>query len=480
MTMNANKIVFGIYLTVVLLKLNSCKPVEVLREDKLKSMPAAYHTKAADTSNLAQINWRQYFNDANLNQLIDTALQNNLDLKIALQRIEMAQAGVMLREGALRPEVQWGGVTSLRKFGLYTMDGAGNITTEMINGRLIPIHLPDYFVGIQAQWEIDVWGKLKNQKKAALARYLSSLEARKMIQTELVAGIAQAYYALLALDNQVSIIDENIRIQENALELVQVQKDAGRGNELGVKQFSAQLLNLRGMRQEIQQQIVEQENLINFLIGRYPQAIARGVSILTQNLAIQSLSGTPSQLLQNRPDIKQAELELIASKADLNSAKAAFYPRVDLSGSLGLQSFRPDLLVTRPQSIAYGLFAGLTAPLFNKKAIQAEFNYASAYQQEALLQYQQSIIQAFLEVATEMSNLLNLEEVYSLKSNESNVLIESIEISTDLFRTNRATYLEILFAQQNALQARLELVDVKQRQFNTTVNIYRALGGGWR
>jgi outer membrane protein TolC len=301
-----------------------------------------------------------------------------------------------------------------------------------------------------------------------------------MIQTELVAGIAQAYYALLALDNQVSIIDENIHIQENALELVQVQKDAGRGNELGVKQFSAQLLNLRGMRQEIQQQIVEQENLINFLIGRYPQAIVRGTSILTQNLPMQSLSGTPSQLLQNRPDIKQAELELIASKADLNAAKAAFYPRLDLSGSLGLQAFRPDLLITKPQSIAYGLFAGLTAPLLNKRAIQAEFNYASAYQQETLLQYQQRIIQAFLEVATEMSNLLNLEEVYSLKSNESNVLLESIEISTDLFRTNRATYLEILFAQQNALQARLELVDVKQRQFNTMVNIYRTLGGGWR
>jgi outer membrane protein TolC len=184
--------------------------------------------------------------------------------------------------------------------------------------------------------------------------------------------------------------------------------------------------------------------------------------------------------LQNRPDIKQAELELIASKADLNAAKAAFYPRLDLSGSLGLQAFRPDLLITKPQSIAYGLFAGLTAPLLNKRAIQAEFNYASAYQQETLLQYQQRIIQAFLEVATEMSNLLNLEEVYSLKSNESNVLLESIEISTDLFRTNRATYLEILFAQQNALQARLELVDVKQRQFNTMVNIYRTLGGGWR
>jgi NodT family efflux transporter outer membrane factor (OMF) lipoprotein len=470
------------FLAIILLgtSLNSCKQVEVLRQDALRPMPSNYNSKVQDTSNVANINWRQFFADPLLTQLIDTALQNNLDLKIALQRIEMAQAGVLSREAALKPEVQIGGATSLRKFGLYTMDGAGNITTEMINGKLIPIHLPDYFIGAQAQWEIDVWGKLRNLKKAAMSRFLSSLEARKLIQTQLVADISQAYYALLALDNQLEIIDENIRLQENALELVQVQKEAGRSTELAIKQFVAQVFNLRGLRQEALQQMVEQENLINFWIGRYPQPIARQGVLLSLNHPAQVLSGTPAQLLQNRPDIKQAELELLASKADLNAARAAFYPRVDLNGSLGLQAFRPDLLVTRPQSIVYGLFAGLTAPLFNKRAIQSEFNYASAYQQEALLQYQQTILRAYTEVATTVAGLYNLDEVYQLKNAEATALQESIGISTDLFRTNRATYLEILFAQQNALQTRLELVEVKKRQFDAAINVYRALGGGWR
>lgn len=478
--MHPSKYLWLLAIMVLGTSLNSCKQVEVLRQDKLLAMPNNYHSKIKDTSNVASINWRQFFADPLLTQLIDTALQNNLDLKIALQRIEMAQSGILSREAALKPEVQIGGATSLRKFGLYTMDGAGNITTEMIDGKLVPIHLPDYFIGAQAQWEIDVWGKLRNLKKAAMSRFLSSLEARKLIQTQLVADIAQAYYTLLALDNQLAIIEENIRLQENALELAQVQKEAGRSNGLATKQFEAQLLNLRGLRQEVGQQIVEQENLINFWIGRYPQTIVRQGALLSLNPPTQVLSGSPAQLLQNRPDIKQAELELLASKADLNAARAAFYPRVDLSGSLGLQAFRPDLLVTRPQSIVYGLFAGLTAPLFNKKAIQAEFNYASAYQQEALLQYQQTILQAYTEVATTVASLNNLEEVYQLKNAEATALQESIGISTDLFRSNRATYLEILFAQQNALQTRLELVDVKKRQFEASIRIYRALGGGWR
>jgi len=477
--MNPHKYLLFLLFAIVALGLNSCKPVEVLRQDTLKPMPQSFGN-GNDTTNVSNINWRQYFTDQNLVQLIDTTLGNNLDLQIALQRLEIAQSKVLASEGALRPIVDATAGAALNKYGAYTMDGAGNRGTEIYKGKDVPIHLPDFFIGLQASWEIDAWGKLRNQKKAAVARFLASMEGKKLVQTNLIAEIATLYYELLALDTELKIIDETILLQENALAIVRVQKEAGAANELAVQQFEAQLLNLRGMRLETQQMIVENESAINYLLGRYPQPVVRDSSLFTQNVPPQIFTGIPSSLLQNRPDIRQAELELMASKADLNAAKALFYPSVNISGLLGLQAFRPDLLVTKPQSIVYSFMGGLVAPLVNKRAIQAEFNAASAYQIETLLAYQQTILNGYVEVYNEVANIRNLAQVFGLKTNEADVLFRSIATSNDLFRTSRATYLEVLIAQQNALQTRLELVNVKKRQFNATINIYRALGGGWQ
>ncbi len=460
--------------------LGSCKPVEVLRQDTLLPMPSAFQSNAADSTNSAIINWREYFNDPFLVGLIDTALTNNLDLKIAMQRIEAARAGVLAANGALRPTVEAAGAAGLTKFGRYTMDGAGNRNTEMIGGKDIPVHLPDFFVGLQSSWEIDAWGKLKNRRQAAAARFLASVEGRNFVQTSLVAEIAAAYYDLLSLDASLAIIDENIGIQQNALQLVRVQKEAGVANELAVEQFEAQLLGLRGMRLEAQQMILGNESRINYLLGRYPQPVGRGSADLLAVVPAPLVSGVPTQLLRNRPDIRAAELELAASKADLNAARALFYPTVEINGLLGVQAFRPDLLVTKPASLAYGLLGGLAAPLINRRAIQAEFNAADAYQLEALYAYQQAILGGYVEVHNGLAGLRNLQRSLDLKRSEAEVFTRSIATSNDLFRTSRATYLEVLFAQQNALNTRLELVEMKQRELMLGVGVYRALGGGWR
>lgn len=465
---------------VAIMGIFSCKPVEVLRTDTLLPMPETFANAAADTTGSATLNWREYFNDPQLEALIDTALANNLDLKMAVQRIEMAKAGVLAANGALLPTVDAAGAAGMTKFGRYTMDGAGNRNTEMIDGKDIPVHLPDFFIGLQSSWEIDAWGKLRNRRKAAAARFLASVEGRNFVQTSLVAEIAAAYYELLSLDASLAIIDENIGIQQNALELVRVQKEAGVANQLAVEQFEAQLLGLRGQRIEAEQRIVENESLINFLCGRYPQPVGRSNIDFLEMSPPSLLAGVPAQLLHNRPDIRAAELELAASKADLNAARALFYPQVEINGLLGMQAFRPDLLVTKPASLAYGLLGGLTAPLVNRRAIQAEFNAVDAYQLEALYAYQQAILGGYVEVHNGLAGLRNLQRSLDLKRSEAEVLTRSIATSNDLFRTNRATYLEVLFAQQNALSARLELVEMKQRELMMGVGVYRALGGGWR
>jgi outer membrane protein, multidrug efflux system len=392
----------------------------------------------------------------------------------------MARANVRATEGLLRPTVLGGGAASLRKFGLYTMDGAGNATTDITESKLVPVNLPDLFVGLTASWEVDIWKKLRTQREAALARYLASVEAKNWITTNLVADVSVAYYDLLSLDNELDIVRQTIRLQEEAFKIVNLQKQAAAANELAVEQFEAQLLNSQNLEVAILQAITENENFINLLLGRFPQPIVRDKARLSRPVTSQVQAGIPPDLLKNRPDIRAAELELVATKADLMAARAAFYPSLNLTGTLGFQAFSPKFLFSTPQSLVYSLAGNLTAPLINRSAIEARFNGAQAVQIEALYNYQKTILNGYVEVNNQMANLQNLSRMYDLKTREAAVLSRSVETSNKLYRTGRATYLEVLFAQQNALQARLALVNTQKQQHQATIHLYRALGGGWR
>jgi NodT family efflux transporter outer membrane factor (OMF) lipoprotein len=470
-------------LAIVLAAIAGCKPVQVLREEKLMALPQSFDSNSDATpeaESLGAMDWREFFADQYLQNLIDTALIANFDLKIAAQRIQQMQAGVLAAEAPLRPTVQAAGAAGIRRFGLYTMDGAGNATTDITPGKIVPEHLPDFFIGAQAGWEIDLWGKLKNQKKSAIARFMASVEGKNLVQTAVVAGIAEAYFNLQSLDAQTLILDEYITLQQNALDLVRIQKESGAANELAVKQFENQLLDLRGMRLNLQQKTLEYESLINYLLGRFPQSLARTPLFLNQKLPDVAATGVPPAMLENRPDIRAAAFELAASKADLNAARALFYPSLNIGAMLGTQAFRPDFLVTTPASLAYNLAGGMMAPLANKRAIRAEFNRADAYQLEALTTYQQTIINAFTEAYNQVAFLKNLEQQFALKSEQVAAIENAVGVSSELFRSGRANYLEVLTAQQNALDTRFELVDLRLRQWQSAVGLYRALGGGWR
>lgn len=470
----------NIYVLLILVLLSACKAPQILNQnEKIIELPENY-AKDKLEANTININWKEYFEDENLIALVDTALKNNQDIKIALQNIEMAKSGVWATGGALRPTVSFNGTTSLRKFGLYTMDGAGNITTEITPNKLVPIHLPDFFAGFQATWELDIYKKLKNTNRAALNRLSASSAAKNYVITNIVNEIATAYYELLALDSEVNIIDEYIKIQENAFELVKVQKESAAANELAVKQFEAQLYNLQEMKYGLQQSIVENESKINFLLGRFPVTINRKTENIENFTIKEIMTGFPTNLLLNRPDLRQMEFELKAANLDIIVARTAFLPSFNIGGLIGLQAFRPDFLFTKPQSIVYGLLGGITAPLINKKAIEAEFKYTSANQQITLQTYNQKIIGAYIEVHNQLMLQQNLEKSYQLKSKESEVLNQSISISDELFRNSRATYLEVLAAQENALQTRISLVQIKKSQLQSRANIYKALGGGWK
>lgn len=479
--MPKNKIVKQVgFACICLAALAACKVPALTEKTENTTTPTTYNSNAQqDTSNIAQRKWKDYFADPYLNALIDTALKNNQELNITLQEIEVARSEVRARKGELLPFVRLNAGAGVEKVGRYTSQGAGDATTEIKPGKEMPDPLPDFLISASATWEADIWHKLRNAKKAAMTRYLSTIEGKNFVITNLVAEIANSYYELLALDKQLEIVQQNIALQNNALEIVKVQKEASRVTELAVRKFEAEVLNTKSLQYDIQQQITETENRINFLLARYPQPIARNTGSFDAELPQNIQAGLPSQLLANRPDIKQAELELAASKLDVKVARAQFYPSLEISASIGYNAFNPAYLLKTPASLLYSLAADLVKPLINMSAIKATYYTANAKQLQAVYNYERSILNGYMEVANQMSNINNLSQRYDTKSKEVLALTQSIDISNDLFRSARADYLEVLMTQRDALESKLELVETKKQQLNAMVNIYQALGGGW-
>lgn len=466
-------------LLLICLLVAGCKSTAPVQDAGIKPVPKAY-SDVSDSINTAEIKWKDFFADKNLVALIDTALKNNVELLMTLQEIEIAKSDVRFRKGLLFPTVRAAAGAGIEKVGLYTSQGAGDASADITPGQKVPENLPDFYLGLQTSWEIDVWGKMRNAKKAAMSRLLGTIEGKNFVITNLVAEVADTYYELLSLDNELEYIRQTIKLQENALEIVRVQKEAALVTELAVKQFEAEVLNSQSLEFDVQQQIVENENKLNFLLGRYPQPIIRDKATFQDVLPMQVKTGIPSQLLKNRPDIKQAELELYAAKCDVKAAQAEFYPSLSITGGIGFQAFKPSYLFTTPESIIYSILGDLTAPLINRSAIKAEFNKAKAFQLEAMYNYQKAILNGYVEVSNAMSGISNLQKVYEKKSQAVEALTTSIEISNDLFSSGKANYLEVLTAQREALESKLELIETKKHQFNSVITIYKALGGGWK
>jgi outer membrane protein TolC len=297
--------------------------------------------------------------------------------------------------------------------------------------------------------------------------------------TRLVAEIASRYYELMALDRQLEIVRNNVRLQEESLEMVRVQQQAARVTMLAVRRFEAQLQGFRSRQFEIGQRIVETENQLNLLLGRFPAPIARSSeSFLTLQPSVHT--GLPTQLLENRPDVRRAELELRAAQLDVSAARARFYPSLHLDGRLGFQSFDVRHLIDTPDSVLYGLLAGVTAPLLNRNAITAEYFSSNSRQVQAVLRYERAILSAYLDVNTGVNLVRNMSRSYELKAQQVEHLAESVEISTLLFNSARAEYLAVLTPRRDSLDAQMELIETRQRQLTATVTLYQALGGGWR
>ncbi len=476
--MSKHIITKSIAAALILLTAWACKITKPTSRAENTAVPESYNG-SGDTTNVSAIKWGEFFADPNLQALIDTALGNNQELNMMLQEIKVANNEIRARKGEYLPFANIQAGAGMDKVGRYTRYGALEANNEIKPGEEFPEPYTDFMVGAYASWELDVWKKLRNAKKAAVFHYLSSVEGKNFMVTQLVAEIANSYFELMALDNQLDILNQNIDIQKNALEIVKLQKQAAKVTELAVKRFEAEVAKNQSLIYSIHQQITEAENRINFLVGRYPQPVARSSSSFEHLTPQLVKAGIPSQLLANRPDIRQAEMDLSAAKLDVKVAKANFYPSFRITAGLGYQAFDPKFLFTTPESMLYSLAGDLVAPLINRNAIKANYNSANAKQMQAVYNYEQRILNGYIEVANQLSKINNLEKSYALKAQQVSALTESISISNSLFRSARADYMEVLLTQRDALESKMELIETKMQQMNALVDIYQALGGGW-
>ena len=464
--------------------LSGCATKAPLPDQSHRTLPEAYASQA-DTLNTAHSGWRDFFNDPHLVALIDTALTNHPDMVAALHQIEIAQANLKLRKSALFPSVDALAEIGLRRYGFYTADGIGNYDTNFSDNlkddEKLPDPLPDYFVGFRTSWEIDLWGKLKNRKRAAYQRFLSSYEGRHLVQTALVEEVATTYFDLIALDNELSILRKNIDLQKSALDIISVQKAAGRADELGVQQFVAMVHHAQGKEEEVRQQIAAAEAHLNFLLGRFEGDIPRDTTQWMVSTFMDSIQlGVPAHFLSLRPDIRQAHLELMASGAEQQAAKAEFLPALVLSPYVGFHAFDMDKLFLSPTSLAYGLIGGLTAPIFNQRHLRSAYETAKATYGIAFQDYENTVLKAWEEIQRTHTAQGYINRRADHNEQEVASLQKAVDASHELFKAGRASYLDIIMAQGAALEAELNLIRTRRDKAINKLSLYKALGGGWQ
>ena len=446
------------------------------------TLPASYANSPqnTDNTNAANTNWKEFFEDTNLAGLIDIAIVNNKEVNILAQRINMAKNEIQARKGEYLPFVNFGAGVDVDKVGRYTRNGAVEENLEIKEGRAFPDPLSNFQFGLFSSWELDVWKKLRNATKVAAMEYMASIEGKNFLITNLVAEIANSYYELAALDNQLLNLEKNIQIQRDALEVTSQLQKYGRATSLAVKRFEAEVKKNESKQYVIKQQITEEENRINFLLGRIPQPIQRASAGFMDTKLKMMQAGIPTQLLQNRPDIRKAELELAAADLNIAVAKANFYPSFAIRAGVGFQAFNPKYLLSTPESLMFSLAGDMMAPLVNRNAITAVYKNANATQIQAAYDYEKTIINAYAEVSNQVSNIDNLEKNYQLKSAQVDAMTQSVDVANQLFKAARADYLEVLLTQREALEAKTELIETKQKQISAMVNLYKSLGGGWK
>lgn len=463
-----------IYLLAVPLAFQACKTGKnYVRPQTV--LPAQFNTSTAAASgkSIANIAYKDFFTEPTLRQLIDSAVLRNFDLAFAIKNIESARLSLKQANASLFPDLN-----------LQVNAATNRSSDNSINGMSAAMfagskHIEDYNVSLGLSWEADIWGKIGRQKEAARDTYLQTEAAARAVQTQVVANVAQGFFNLLMLDAQLEIAHHNVILNDSTLMVIRLQKEAGQVNSLAVQQAEAQRLSAALLVPQLEQTIAIQENALRTLAGALPSKIERKVSLTAFAVPEHLTTGIPADILAIRPDVKAAELAIMAANAKVGATQANMYPSLNITASGGINAFKASNWFNIPGSLFGTVAGGLTQPIFQRRQLKTQFEIAKVEKEKSVIEFKRSIVNAVTEVTDALVKLEKLKKQRELEESRVQTLKQAIKNADMLFKNGMANYLEIITAQSNVLQSELNLMDIERQQLSAMVDLYRSLGGGW-
>lgn len=459
---------------VLITTFTACKVSKDIETPK-DALPESFRNAASqDTTSVADQSWKEFFTDPSLQKLIDSAIVRNNDLLVAQKNIEAAQWQLTQSKWGNVPKINFQATATSTRLSDNSLNGLS--TSTFLRKK----HVEDYNAALNLSWEADIWGKIRNQKRSALAEYLQSAEAKKALQTTVVANVSKGFYNLLMLDAQLEIAKKNLTLNDSTLFVINLQYESGQVTSLAKQQAEAQQSVAAQLIPELEQNIAIQENALSIITGTFPSAKERKTTLSAIALKENAAAGIPSSLVSRRPDVKNAELALKAANAKVGIAKASLYPSLNITASGGLTSFEADNWFNTPASL-FGTVAGSIAqPLLNGKRLKAQYEISKIEREKAVINFRQSVLVAVGEVSDALVKVEKLKEQQTAVAKRVATLQKAVKNADMLFKNGMATYLEVIVAQGNLLQSELDLASIKRSSLEADVELYRSLGGGWK
>ena len=464
----------SITLVLLIVFLSACKVGKEYQRPQLE-LPKQFNAISfSDTSSVADIEWKKFFTNPELQELISKGINYNHDLQIAITRIEIAQLRVKQSKTLQLPQVDLALTGQLSRPSNNSLNG---ISLKNFIGKS---YVENYSAGVNLSWEADIWGKIRAQKEIALTEYLRTTEAAKAVQTQLVADIAQGFFNLLVLDKQLDIARKNLLLSDSFVLATRLLRDAGSGNALAVQQAESQKQATALLIPQLEESIALQENALQVLTGQLPGSIIRSTSLNEFSVADYLSTGLPVAMVSRRPDVRSTELALIIANTQIGIAQANMYPALNITAGAGLESFKSSNWFNIPSSL-FGLAAGsIVQPIFRRRELKTQFEMAKIEREQSVIQFRQSILQAVGEVSDALVQVEKLKQQQEIARAQVDTLNRAVFNAKLLFRSDMANYLEVITAQANSLESELNLATIRRRQLNAMVELYRSLGGGWK
>lgn len=473
--------------SLICLTITSCEVGKKYQRPDMK-LPDNYRiqesTTIPSTPEVNKVEWKKIFKDSLLINLIEQGLENNFDVQHALINIDIATRQLFQSKLLYLPEFDLQILGADYNYRSKNFRSSPSAKWYENKGEDAPknmfLYTSEVTSAITASWEIDFWKKFKNQKESDLADFLGTIEAKKAIENRIISSIAKAYFSLIQLNAQIQVANANATLSDSTLRMIELQFKAGEITKLALQQTEAQRLLALSLVPQLEQEIIIQENILQTLTSKFPDKVQISYN-LKEIVELDSLIdiGAPIDLLRNRPDVRNAEFDLIAANANVNIQKALRYPSLTLGGRLGLNSMLPKNWFNIPGSLFGSFTAGLTTPIFKRKRLKTAFEIAKLKRNQAELALNQSIYESVAEV----SNSLVKIEKQGIKLDYAEKRVANAESAVEnanlLFKSGYATYLEVITAQSNALQSNIDRIHIQHQQYNAIIDLYTAIGASW-